>query len=233
MKTVGHAWYSDPERVGRMAVRWSTVFLALLLLPVTAMAGDPGPDDEALRSQLLAMAEADQQVRERMAALMRELSDGSGPSAELLALLAEQERVDAAHVQQLERIVEADGWPLTDRVGRDAANAAWLILQHADLEVQQRHLPALRAALEAGQADAARAAMLEDRVRMGEGRPQLYGSQLVGRSGEPMALYPVEDPAELDSRRAAVGLPSIDEYLRTIEAELGVPVGRGNLDGGS
>lgn len=119
---------------------------------------------------------------------------------------------------------------MIDRVGRDGARAAWLILQHADLETQQRHLPALRTALQIGQADPVQVAMLEDRVRMGEGRPQLYGSQLSSRDGEPMALYPVEDPAKLDARRAAIGLPPIDDYLQLIETQLGVPVGRANLD---
>jgi len=68
----------------------------------------------------------------------------------------------------------------------------------------------MRAAVDAGEAPAARLAYLEDRVRVALGRPQLYGTEEIQLPGRDWELLPVEDPARLNERRAAVGLPALD-----------------------
>jgi hypothetical protein len=59
-------------------------------------------------------------------------------------------------------------------------------------------------------------AVLFDRVALGQNRPQRYGSQTVqfGTPGD-MQLYvwPVENPATLDSLRESVGLSPLADYL--------------------
>src|SRR4030095_3660822 len=50
---------------------------------------------------------------------------------------------------------------------------------------------------------------LEDRVLVGEGKKQLYGSQVVaGPDGLPR-LHPIEDPENVEERRRAIGLPPL------------------------
>jgi len=72
-------------------------------------------------------------------------------------------------------------------------------------------LPLLRAAAARGDADPAGVAMLEDRIAVFEGRSQRYGTQYdwndAADAMEPMKG--VDDPAGVDARRAAVGLPPI------------------------
>ncbi|MCZ6835288.1 MAG: hypothetical protein O7G85_05885, partial [Planctomycetota bacterium] len=93
-----------------------------------------------------------------------------------------------------------------------------------DPDFQERCLPILKAAAEKGEVRPGDVAYLEDRVRVAQKRPQLYGTQYGVRhdadgnsmkdaSGAMIYLLPVvEDAAGLDERRAAVGLGPWFEY---------------------
>src|SRR5205085_1172028 len=71
------------------------------------------------------------------------------------------------------------GWPGKSLVGVDGANAAWLLVQHADQgrAFQKRCLPLLEAAVKKGEATGVQLAYLSDRVRVGAGEKQVYGTQ--------------------------------------------------------
>jgi hypothetical protein len=58
-------------------------------------------------------------------------------------------------------------------------------------------------------------ALLEDRVALGEGRRQTYGSQ-IGFNEKTKRYYvsPLDAPDNVDARRAAVGLPSLSDYVK-------------------
>ena len=124
-------------------------------------------------------------------------------------------RVHQSNAQRLRRIIEAIGWPGSDLVGSDGAEAAWLILQHAisEPDLLRRALPLLTTAAREGKADPAHAAMLEDRIRFFEGRPQRYGTQLDCDAAGNLSPAEVEDPQLLAERRAAVGLPPLAEQI--------------------
>ena len=60
------------------------------------------------------------------------------------------------------------------------------------------------------------AATLQDRMLMREGKKQIYGTQTkTGQKDGKQVCYvwPVEEPATVDSLRRSVGLPSMQEYL--------------------
>jgi hypothetical protein len=176
---------------------------------------------EDLRTELLEMGRRDQEVRERPQPPLN--------SPDIQPLIEEMTKIDQANFRRLEEIINEFGWPGKHLVGEQASTAAWLILQHADLEQQKRYLPALRSAVAKGEARASNLAMMEDRILVGEGKNQLYGTQIVSDTDGKPILHPVDDPANIDARRKAVGLRPIDEYLNYGEAELGVKIGRGNL----
>ena len=46
---------------------------------------------------------------------------------------------------------------------------------------------------------------LTDRVLVGEGKPQRYGTQLENKDGK-LTPYPLEDPENVDERRRAIGM---------------------------
>ncbi|MDF2710480.1 DUF6624 domain-containing protein [Nonomuraea muscovyensis] len=128
---------------------------------------------------------------------------------------AECDAVDASNTAFLKRVIAQCGWPGRDLVGEEAAHAAWLLVQHADHDVafQRSCLPLLEEAAVAGQASWADHAYLVDRVRVAEGRPQVYGTQYGMHAGR-LELQPVEDPDRLDERRARAGLGPHAEYDR-------------------
>ncbi len=87
---------------------------------------------------------------------------------------ADMERVHRANAQALEAVLDACGWPGISLVGPEGAEAAWLIAQHAISlpRFQQRCLTLLQQAVQRGQAAAAHAAHLDDRIRFNQRKPQ-------------------------------------------------------------
>ncbi|HEX6746213.1 MAG TPA: DUF6624 domain-containing protein [Longimicrobium sp.] len=169
--------------------------------------GDRSVTNPALRDELLRMMEEDQRVRSA-------LTTGGTPPSPGSPAVRGMLHADSIHTGRLREIVERHGWPGSTMVGEDGAEAAWTILQHSDQETQERYLPLVRQAVERHELGADMLAMLEDRVRMRRGEKQLYGTQLrrdpaTGRA----QLWPVEDEANVDRRRAAVGLPPLAMYL--------------------
>ena len=143
-------------------------------------------------------------------------------------------RMEAIHVKnaaRLRQIITKHGWPGEDIVGKDGAEAAWMIAQHAigEPEFQREALRLLQDCAAAGRAPAWHAAYLEDRIAMYEDRPQRFGSQWIDdpRDGR-IRPWKLADPDRVNDLRASVGLGSLppipepgpelpEEQRRTIE----------------
>jgi len=170
--------------------------------------GRPQP----LRRELLNMARLDRTVRAELAASGTLFNTGYEPR---------MARIHRRNAQRLWRIVESVGWPGTDLVGPDGAEAAWLILQHAisEPDLLRLALPLLTTAAREGKADPAHAAMLEDRIRFFEGRPQRYGTQFDWDADGNLSTGEVDDPQRLAERRDAVGLPPLEEQTEAVRSQ--------------
>lgn len=167
--------------------------------------------NQELHDELLAMKERDLRVRERLAADGALWKAGYHP---------EMEAVHRRNAARLAEILAESGWPGSSRVGDDGAEAAWLIVQHAIGEpaLQRSCLVLLQAAVKAGEALGYQPAYLEDRIRVFEGRKQIYGTQIDnGRDGQPVP-FAIEDPDNVDERRHAVGLKPIAVQMAEAEA---------------
>ena len=116
-------------------------------------------------------------------------------------------------------VLTEHGWPGWRLVGSDGAFAAWVLVQHADLDLplQERGLELMAEAVAAGDADPSDHAYLVDRVRVAKGVPQVYGTQWGSdAAGNPEPRTPIEDASMVDVRRAAVGLGTLDDYLEEL-----------------
>lgn len=165
-----------------------------------------------LRAELEAMLVSDQAQRTDMRAVREKFGQSS---LEYRELLEKQHAADDANVKRLTEIVESRGWPEQSKVGGKAAIAAFLVLQHAGLDQQKQFLPMLRDAVAKGEALPQNLALLEDRILVRDGRPQIYGSQLrVDPVTGKHSFHLIEDEANVDKRRAAVGLGSLTEYAK-------------------
>lgn len=126
---------------------------------------------------------------------------------------------DSLNCLRITQILDQQGWLGPDEVGAYGSKAFYLVIQHAPLPIQEKYYPKMQQAVQAGKAAAADLAYLEDRILMRQGKPQRYGSQIRADKGTGMwILHPVEDPANLDARRAAVGLGPISAYLESTGA---------------
>ena len=73
-------------------------------------------------------------------------------------------------------------------------------------------------ALPPGDTDAKRIGYLWDRVALAEGRPQRYGTQ--GRCADGVwTPQDIEDPENVDKRRASLGMEPIGEHAKVISRE--------------
>src|SRR5690606_39075883 len=137
-------------------------------------------------------------------------------------------RLDQTNLDRLDEIVSQVGWPGVALVGEEAAAAARLLVAHAPPEKQREYLPVLRKFVSDGQASASSLATIEDDLALADTGEQIYGTEVTLKDGLAV-LAPIENPEELDERRAAIGLPPIDVYLKVIENELGMTVDRSTL----
>jgi hypothetical protein len=121
-----------------------------------------------------------------------------------------QTAIDVANMKRLAQIIDTWGWPGLRFAGA-ASQTAFLVLQHADRASQRKYLPLLRDAVKRSDAMGGHLAMLEDRLLVDEGKPQIYGSQL---AADPLRFEPIEDEAHVDERRRSVGLEPLAEYAK-------------------
>jgi hypothetical protein len=151
------------------------------------------------------MADHDLAVRERLAS-DGSLFDGYHP---------EMRAVHEANAAALDEIISQNGWPTADLVGERAAQAAWLIVQHAigRPAFQRRCLELLQREASAGRVPAWRPAMLLDRIRAFEGKPQVYGTSFDWDDAGQMSPLPIEDADHVDERRAGVGLEPLADAI--------------------
>lgn len=164
--------------------------------------------NEPLRREIRAMAANDLAIREALVAEGVLAKEGYHPR---------MEAVHRSNAARLKILIAQHGWPGKSLAGDDGAEAAWLIVQHSigDPPFMRQCLLLLKEAAAEGEVPLRHPAMLEDRIRIFEGRPQRYGSQF-GPDGAP---YPIEDPDHVDDRRRAVGLGPLEERRALLQKQ--------------
>jgi hypothetical protein len=163
-----------------------------------------------LREELLKLEREDQAIRNELIK--------NGANIHDQALDARMAVIDSRNTARMKLIVKSYGWPGPDLVGADGAYAAFLLIQHSpELALQQAMLPLVRRSYQSGKLSAWNYALLLDRVLTREGKPQVYGMSLKNWAGQEPVLYPIEDEANVDKRRAKIGLTPLREYLESMK----------------
>ena len=175
-------------------------------------AADPAPTNPGLRDELMRMVKVDQEVR---GAAVKDRKNRD--------LWAKMTEVDRKNTSRMKEIVKKYGWPGKSLVGKEGANAAWLLVQHADRDraFQKECLPLLQAAAATGEAARAHVAYLTDRVLVGDKKPQVYATQFTQNEKGEMVPQPMEDEANVDKRRKEMGLPTLEEYKKVMRQVYG------------
>jgi len=178
------------------------------------------PLNEDLRKELLQRVKEDQDARFAIIEMMKREKIATTDKAKK-ADLPEAKRlegIDRKNTARMKEIVAKHGWPGRSLVGVDGANAAWLLVQHADLDkpFQKQCLELMREAFKRKEVSGSDLAYLTDRVLVGQKEKQLYGTQFSQVEGK-WVPEPIQDEANVDKRRKEMGMLSMAEYTKLLE----------------
>lgn len=161
-------------------------------------------------SELLRMADADQEMRQNVI----------NGDAEW------DEQLDVKNAARLKEIVNTIGWPTISKVGKEASQAAWLLVQHAaeEPDFMTQCLVLMKESGE-GEVSPQNIAFLEDRILAFSGRPQIYGTQF--RTTENgLVPFPIADIERLEERRSRMGLEPYEDNCRRMHRTYGSYIAR-------
>ncbi|MEU7861622.1 DUF4135 domain-containing protein [Nonomuraea sp. NPDC049141] len=122
-----------------------------------------------------------------------------------------------ASIAWLSKVVTDHGWPGHTMVGAAAAAAASRLVQHTrgHLDFRRHCLELMRQAAAGGDLPWREVAYLTDELRLADGLPQVYGTKFEPVAGT-LVPCPIEEPDDVDHRRAAMGMEPLADYTDRI-----------------
>lgn len=151
----------------------------------------------SIASEIKKMFDADQEMRER----------------QLIEDDYWNDELDAKNTARMKEIVTEIGWPTVSKVGKQIAHDAWLLVQHSDHDPDfQKQCLALMKSAPVDEVEKRDVAFLEDRIRVNQGKGQLYGTQFMQKDGKHIP-QPIEDEQTVDARRAEMGMGTLAERI--------------------
>lgn len=198
------------------------LFILVLLLcqPATAQvisySYDPNAIDKVLAAQLDSLYKQDQQYRIALGKLKKE----GAPKKSVDSLTSILKQADSSNLVFVEQLIAKHGWITPPQAGFMGTQAVFLVIQHANLEVQKKYYPLIKQAEKDGNILSSNVAILEDRIAVREGKPQPYGSQgYYDAEKKKTYVYPLKDLHNLDSLRKSMGLQPMKEYIKDWDPE--------------
>jgi len=167
-----------------------------------------------LINKILEMAERDQSLRERY---LQTKSEEDFKSIK---------EIDKENREIFKQIYKKIGY-ISSKYGKEVQLAAFLIVQHMpkdETSFMKTYLSLMKDDLK--NINPLNYAQLVDRIRIYEGKKQLYGTQFtqVGNKTNTYKLHKIYKEREVDLRRKEIGLQPLNEYLRIISKERNITV---------
>lgn len=167
---------------------------------------------QRIAEEIIALKNADLELREKLVRNGK-LFDGYNKEMEALHI---------KNADILNEIIEKIGYPTIEKVGREANDAAWLVIQHSISrpEFMKKCAVLLEKAVKEKQVDAKQFAYLSDRIAVFEDRPQLYGTQFDWDENGEMSPKPFDELEKVNDRRKTIGLNSLPEQIEIIRKQI-------------
>ncbi len=154
-------------------------------------------DTFAIKKKLDFILERDQKTRTH------------GDSVEFMAY------IDSCNLVEVTGLIDKYGWPGKHFVGGSGNLAIFLVIQHADLAIQEKYFPLLEKSVAEEESSPSHLALMKDRILMRQGKKQIYGSQVVfNKETGAQEFYQIEDEVNVDIRREKVGLEPLKNYAK-------------------
>ena len=139
-----------------------------------------------------------------------------GPDSPVVTALRRlQSWQNEKNLTELEALLNLKGWPKKSQVGSQAANAAFFVLQHSNAGAQEKYIGMFGAACRNNEGNWQQYALMFDRMRMNQNKPQRYGTHhyLDPAAGNTNELYPLEDESRVDEWRKEIRLQPLQQYF--------------------
>ena len=165
-----------------------------------------------LKNELQEIWEMDQKYRS-IATELRNQNNGKRIQEEA-DLWLKQTIIDSINMVRIENIITKYGYPGKSIVGEELKSVAAFVIIHNPSK-QEKYLQLLWEESNGGNVDKREVAILEDRIRMIRGEPQIYGTAMnydsigldsnTGEKITKLKIWKVQDYSNLDKRREEVG----------------------------
>jgi len=125
------------------------------------------------------------------------------------------------NAKTLSEIIDTIGYPTIDKVGKEANESTWLIIQHSigQPEFMKKCAKLLEIAVSENKADPKSLAYLTDRIAVFEGKEQLYGTQFDWDEYGNLSPNHFDDINKVNRRRKSIGLNTLEEQTEIIRRQ--------------
>ncbi len=168
-------------------------------------------DYKSIAKRIIELKDSDLELRDRLIK-KGQLSEGYNK---------EMEQLHNRNAKILDDIIDKISYPTIDKVGKEASEAAWLVIQHAigQPDFMKKCLELLEKAVGENKADPKNLAYLTDRVAVFEGRRQLYGTQFDWDENGVLSPNDFDDLSRVNQRRKSIGLNTLEEQTIKIRRQ--------------
>ncbi|HJV20178.1 MAG TPA: DUF6624 domain-containing protein [Sediminibacterium sp.] len=158
---------------------------------------------EEIAEKIIGLKNADLALRDKLIK-SGQISDGYNE---------EMKELHNRNAKILNEIIDIIGYPTTDKVGKEASEATWLVIQHSigQPDFMKKCVKLLEIAVSENKANSKKLAYLADRVAVFEGKAQLYGTQFDWDENGELCPNDFDDLTKVNQRRKSIGLNSLEE----------------------
>jgi hypothetical protein len=169
-------------------------------------------DYKSIAKKIIDLKNADLVVRDKLLK-SGQLSEGYNE---------EMKELHNRNAKTLNDIIDAIGYPTIDKVGKEANEATWLVIQHSIGQpvFMKKCAILLESAVSENKADPKYLAYLTDRIAVFEGKPQLYGTQFDWDEYGNLSPNLFDHVTKVNERRKAIGLNTLEEQTEIIRKQV-------------
>lgn len=134
---------------------------------------------------------------------------------------AEMEKLHNKNANVLNAIIDDIGYPTMDKVGEEASESAWLVIQHSIGQpgFMKKCLALLEKLAAENKVYARNLAYLSDRIATFEDKPQLYGTQFDWDENGDLSPNAYDDLEKVNERRKNIGFNTLEEQTEVIRSQ--------------
>ena len=128
---------------------------------------------------------------------------------------AYKQQIAKENYDTMQRLLEEYGWPKYSMVGKIAADAPLLVINHHESDsVRKKYLAQIKQSCLDKEGSCMEYAKIQDRILVNEDKLQIYGMQFRYNEKRDLEPFPIIDPEYVDQRRSEIGLEPLKDYLK-------------------